>query len=401
MKRSLFTFAAVAIGVPLVLIALCAMTPSAQAASREEMISQVESRQLPDHGGLDAYTMTQLLAKLHVPGVSVAVIHNFRIEWAQAWGTVDMATRTPVRTDTLFQAASISKAVAAMASMKAIQDGRFGLDQDINSILKSWQLPTGNFTRNQAVTPRLLMSHTSGLGDGFGFPGYAPGVATPTIIQILDGLPPSNVGPVRLEREPLTAFRYSGGGALVEQLALTDALQKPFPEIMEALVLEPLGMKDSTFEQPLPAAMTGRAARAHDANGRRFDVPWNVMPELAAAGLWTTPADLARFMIDVQKSLSRQSNVVLSQRMAEEMVTPVGLGPFAVGFTIERRGQGWYFGHNGGNVGYQSTALVHRAKGYGVVVMTNGDSGRALVDEIVARVARADRWDTLDKELVQ
>ena len=125
------------------------------------------------------------------------------------------------------------------------------------------------------------------------------------------------------------------------------------------------------------------------------------MPELAAAGLWTTPTDLARFMIDVQKSLSSQSNVVLSQRTAEEMVTPVGVGPFAVGFTIEKRGQGWYFGHNGGNLGYQSTALAHRAKGCGVVVMTNGDNGRALVDEIVARVARAYRGDTLDKELVQ
>jgi CubicO group peptidase (beta-lactamase class C family) len=312
-----------------------------------------------------------------------------------------MANQTPIRTDTLFQAASISKAVAAMASLKAIQDGRFGLDQDINSILTSWKLPTGNFTKNRVVTPRLLMSHTSGLGDGFGFPGYAPGVAMPTIVQILDGLPPSNVGSVRLEREPLTTFMYSGGGALVEQLALTDTLQKPFPEIMKALVLEPLGMKDSTYEQPLPAALTGRAARAHDVNGHRLDVPWNVMPELAAAGLWTTATDLARFMIDVQKSLSSQSNVVLSQRTAEEMVTPVGIGPFAVGFTIEKRGQGWYFGHNGGNVGYQSTALAHRAKGYGVIVMTNSDNGRVLVDEIVTRVARAYGWDTLDKELVQ
>jgi CubicO group peptidase (beta-lactamase class C family) len=145
------------------------------------------------------------LKQFNVPGVSIAVIKDFKIDWAKGYGVADAATGQPVTTETLFQAASISKPVAAMASLKAVQDGRFKLDQDINTVLKSWQLPESQFTRERAVTPRMLMSHTSGTGDGFGFP-------LPTIVQILDGLRPSNLPRVRLERPPMTGFKYSGGG---------------------------------------------------------------------------------------------------------------------------------------------------------------------------------------------
>ena len=117
---------------------------------------------------------------------------DFKIEWARGYGVADVETGVSVTGDTMFQAASISKTIAAMSSMKAIQEGRFKLDQDVNTILKSWKLPVGEFTKERAVTPRTLMSHTSGTGDGFGFPGYAVGAPVPTVVQILDGQPPSN-----------------------------------------------------------------------------------------------------------------------------------------------------------------------------------------------------------------
>jgi len=348
---------------------------------------------------LDDATVQALLAQFHVPGVSIAVIKDFKIDVAKGYGVADVETGAAVTTDTMFQAASISKTIAAMSSLKAIQDGRFTLDQDVNTILKSWKLPGGEFTKDRAVTPRMLMSHTSGTGDGFGFPGYAPETAVPTIPQILDGVPPSNRPKVRLERPPLTGFKYSGGAVMIEQLALTDAAGKPFEQLAREWVLTPLGMANSTYEQPLPASRRQQAARAHDRQGQRMDAPWHVYPEQAAAGLWTTPTDLAKFLIDVQSSLVGKSSRVLKQSTMQEMVTPVGVGPFAVGFQIEKRGEGWYFMHGGSNWGFQCDMIAHRAKGYGVVIMTNGDNGGALIRELRMRIEREYNWDVFDKPI--
>ncbi|MBI3695044.1 MAG: beta-lactamase family protein [Acidobacteria bacterium] len=364
-----------------------------------QIVKVIEDRQVPNRQGLDPYTLREIMDRLHVPGLSVAIVKDFKLHWAKGWGLADVETGVPVDTETMFQAASMSKPVAAMASLKAVQEGKFGLDQDVNTILKSWKVPASPFTKDNPVTPRELMSHTSGTGDGFGFPGYPPSVPLPTLTQILDGLPPSNVGKVRLERPPLTGFKYSGGGVTIQQLALTDVVGKPFPQLMRDSVLDPIGMTNSTFEQPLPPEREKQAARAHDASGRAKDARWHVYPEMAAAGLWTTPTDLAKLVIEVQMALLGRSNRVLSQTMMQEMVTPVGVGPFAVGFMIEKQGEGWYFGHGGSNWGFQSDMVAHRVKGYGVVIMTNGDSGGMLAREVRERAARAYGWDTLDKPI--
>jgi CubicO group peptidase (beta-lactamase class C family) len=364
-----------------------------------QVIKVIEDRQLPNRQGFDPYTLPEIMDRLHVPGLSVAVVKDFRIHWAKGWGLADADAGVPVNTETMFQAASMSKPVAAMASLRAVQEGKFGLDQDINTILKSWRLPASQLTGDNAVTPRALMSHTSGTGDGFGFPGYLPSTPLPTLPQILDGLPPSNVGKVRLERPPLTGFKYSGGGVTIQQLALTDALEKPFPQIMREDVLDPIGMTNSTFEQPLPREREKQAARAHSSSGRVMEDRWHVYPEMAAAGLWTTPTDLAKLLIEVQMALLGRSSRVLTQTVMQEMITPVGVGPYAVGFMIEKRGEGWYFGHGGSNWGFRSVMLAHRVKGYGVVIMTNGDSGGMLAQEVRERVGRAYGWDEFDKPI--
>ncbi len=368
-------------------------TPAAQ-------IARVEAPQSPNRQGLDPYTLPQLMERFHIPGVSIAVVKDFQVYWVKTYGVADVSAGTPVTPETRFQAASISKPVTAFAVMRSVEAGKLSLDEDVNRYLKSWKVPENEFTRGRPVTLRALLSHTSGTGDGFGFPGYAPSEERPTLVQILNGKPPSNVGAVTWERPPFTAYKYSGGGITIVQLILQDVYGKPFHQIMRQLVLEPVGMTNSTYEQPLSADADRNAARAHNGSGKAMDAKWHVYPEHAAAGLWTTPADLVKLGIELQKALRGESKL-LSRAAGLEMVAPTGTGPFAIGFSVEKRGEGWYFMHGGANWGFQCDLLMHRLKGYGVAVMTNSDSGGHIIWEIEPRVAAAANWDTLDKAVPQ
>ena len=363
---------------------------------------RIEGAQDPSRQGLDPLTIEEVMERFGVPGMSVAVFRDFEVHWAKGYGTADVVSGAPVDTETLFQAASISKPVTAMAALTAVEEGRFSLDEDINAILRSWQLPGNGFTDERPVTPRMLFSHTAGTGDGHGFPGYEPDAPRPTAVQILRGDAPSNVGAVSMVRPPLTAMHYSGGGTTIMQLALTDIFDEPFPEVMRRRVLEPVGMTRSTYQQPLPAALDENAARAHDRDGTAMgDAKWHVYSAMAAAGLWTTPTDLARFAIDVQKAARGDTGRVLTRSRVQEMLTPVGVGSYAVGFRIEQLGEGWYFSHSGGNWGFVCHLIAHKAKGYGLAVMTNSAGGAAVMQEVVERVQRAYGWDVLDKPVLR
>ena len=368
----------------------------AQSRTPADYMRAIEGVQAsPGDNGLGALTIEELMERFNVPGVSVAVIRDFDIHWAKGYGVADVATGARVDTETVFQAASISKPVAAMAALRAIQDGLFSLDDDINDVLESWTLDGGAFTSARPVTPRSLLSHTSGLGDGFGFPGYDPSEARPTVVQILDGHELSNVGPVFMERPPMTFMEYSGGGVTVMQQALTDARGRPFVDIMRDDVLTPIGMLNSSYEQPIAPERDRNAASAHDRQGRSRGSKWHVYPELAAAGLWTTATDLALFAIEVQKSAIGESNRVLSRATVQEMLSPVGVGPYAVGFAISRLGEGWYFSHGGSNWGFRCNLIAHKVKGYGLAIMTNADQGGALASELSRRIQLAYEWDSV------
>lgn len=382
-----------------VLAALLLSCARMGAQGPDSFIAAIEGPQSGREGELPALTLAAAMQKIGVPGLSVAVIKDFDIHWTRAYGVADVATGARVTPDTLFQAASISKPVTAMAVLKAVQDGRFGLDDDVNRMLTSWKVPAGEATAKQPVTLRGLLSHTSGTDDGFGFPGYKPGAPVPTLVQILNGESPSNVGAVLVKRAPLTAHKYSGGGLTLVQLLLTDAVKRPFPDVMRDWVLTPLGMAHSAYEQPLPAARDRSAARAHDRSGAARDAKWHVYPELAAAGLWTTAPDLARFGIELQKSLQGRSNRVLTRATVVEMASPVGVGPFGLGIQIAKNGEGWYLQHGGSNWGFQCLLIVHKLKGYGFAAMANSDSGGRLIAELQQRVAAAYKWDSLDKPL--
>ena len=375
---------------------LCLETPLEAQISALSAQAAIELAQTqPGEDGLGTSTVAELMEEFGVPGISVAVIQDFKIHWAKAYGVADVETGQLVDIETMFQAASISKPVAAMGVLRAVQDGLFSLDDDINDILESWTLDGREFTRNRPVTPRTLTSHTSGLGDGFGFPGYDPEQPLPTTVQILEGHELSNVGSVFMEREPLTFYEYSGGGVTVMELALSDVRRRPFVDVLQEGVLAPIGMTRSSYAQPISPEHNQNAARAHDNNGESRGPKWHVYPEHAAAGLWTTPTDLARLILEVQRSARGESNRVLSQSMIQEMLNPVGVGPFAVGFTVSKIGEGWYFSHGGSNWGFRALMLAHKVKGYGLVVMTNADQGSTVINEISRRIQYTYNWDSV------
>ena len=163
---------------------------------------------------------------------------------------------------------------------------------------------------------------------------------------------------------------------------------------MQDEVLGPIGMTRSSFRQPISPEHDRNAARAHSSEGTSKGAKWHVYPEMAAAGLWTTPTDLARFALEVQRSAIGESNRVLSRTTVQEMLSPVGVGSFAVGFGVSKIGQGWYFSHGGSNWGFRATLLAHKVKGYGLAIMTNADQGGAVMSEISRRIQMAYEWDS-------
>ncbi len=335
-----------------------------------------------------AMTLSDRMAALHVPGVSIAVIHEGKLEWARGFG-VSKIGGPEVTPNTLFQAASISKPVTAMGVLHWVQMGKLELDVDVNRSLKSWRIPSNSFTDQKPVTLRELLSHTAGM-TVHGFPGYAGGVPLPTLGQILDGLPPANTPAIRVDVVPGTIWRYSGGGFVVAQQLLEDVTGEPFARVMQEAVLRPIGMSHSSFEQPLPPSRLAKAAIPYGGAGTPIKGGPHVYPEMAPAGLWTTPSDLARFALEIQRSLRGQSNRVLSVPMTQQMLTR-GLNDWGLGLRIVGGKQHPAFEHSGANAGYQCELTAYNA-GDGAVVMTNGDNGIQLAEDLRRTIAHEYGW---------
>jgi CubicO group peptidase (beta-lactamase class C family) len=355
--------------------------------------------------GQPALPLGTAMTHAGVPAVSVAVITGGEVSETAAWG-VACAGESPAATPgTLFQAASISKPVAAACTLRLVADGAFGLDEPVDELLRSWQVPA-NGTWRPRLTVRQLLSHTAGLTVS-AFPGYPPGTAIPSLTDVLAGR--GNTLPVRVASLPGVQFSYAGGGYCVLQQLLTDVTGLPFPELARELVLGPAGMLDSAYAQPLPAGQQRLAAAGHRNGPAPVAGRWHVYPEMAAAGLWSTPADLARFALAIQRSLAAGSagagasasagggadagGALLPAELAALMIEPAapnvrcGLGLFSEG-----SGGSLRFGHTGGNEGFVCEMTGYATGGIGAVVMTNADLGVPLVKGVLAGIARAGDW---------
>jgi CubicO group peptidase (beta-lactamase class C family) len=340
------------------------------------------------------------LKHYRIPGVSIAVINNYEVEWEEGYGVLEAGGTASVTPDTLFQAASISKPVVAATALYYVEKGILGLDEDVNSRLRTWKIPENQWTRKDKVTLRRILSHTAGLTVS-GFPGYAEGKELPTLPQILDGAKPANTPPVKVDVEIGSRFRYSGGGYAVLQQLLVDVLGRPFPNIVRDAVLIKLDMRQSTYEQPLPVNLSAKAASGHRPDGSVVPGRWHTYPEMAAAGLWTTPTDLALFARELMLADLGKSDRILSEVMVGLMLTPVkdeaGLGLF-----VRERGKDLSFSHSGGNEGFRCFMIGYPHRGQGAVVMTNSDLGGDLYSEILRSLSAEYGWPDfkpLEKEV--
>ncbi len=360
----------------------------------DKQIRAVESGLLPGfviHGRpLRLMRLDDRMRHHGVPGVSIAVVGDSSIAWARGFGVANARSGEPVTAETLFQAASVSKPVAAMAALRLVEEGLAELDQDVNERLKTWTVPNGDYTRDSKVTLRRLLTHTAGL-NATGFTGYDVGTKLPTVAQVLDGEPPANSVPVRVSAVPGTVWSYSGGGYIVMQLLLQDISGKTFPQLVKTTVFDKLEMARSTFEQPLPARLEKAAATGHSADGEPVSGGWRVYPELAAAGLWTTPSDLSRLIIALQRSLSGLGESALSEETARSMILPQQAG-WGLGFQVGTTGAANWFTHTGHNEGFTCYLFAYAESGEGAVVMTNSDHSDELVLEILRGIAHVYGW---------
>lgn len=341
-------------------------------------------------------TLSERMKRFNVPGMSIAVIHEGKVEWARAYGVTQIGG-APVTTDTLFQAGSISKPVAAMGALKLVELGKLKLDEDVNAKLTSWKVPENEFTKEKKVTLHGILTHSAGL-TVHGFPGYATTEQVPTLVQVLDGVkPPANTDPIRVDITPGTKWRYSGGGFTVMQLMMVDVTGKSFPQIESDYVLKPLGMSHSTYEQPLPKAMQSSAATPYYPNLQAVPGGAHTYPEMAAAGLWTTASDLARFAIGVQEALAGKRNPVLSQAMQRQMVSKQ-FEDWGLGFGVGGQGDTEVFRHNGVDEGFDAYLFAYSNTGNGVAIMFNANNTNALANEIQRAIAKEYNWPDFKQE---
>ena len=329
------------------------------------------------------------MAHYHVPGLSLACIHNGAVEWTQAFGVARVGGE-PLTPETLFQAGSISKSVTALAVLRLVEQGKLNLDADVNQYLRSWKIPANRFTEQKKVTLRELLSHTAG-ATVHGFEGYTAGERVPTLVQVLKGESPANSAPVTIDFVPGTSFNYAGGGYAIIQQILIDVTGETFPDLMQEVVLQPLRMIHSTFQQPIPEKLRPLIAMPYDKDGKPIEGGPHTYPEMAPAGLWTTPSDLALFALAIQDALAGKPGATVSPATAHEMLRPVRRKDYALGFAIDGNGPNRYFWHPGVNAGFVALFFAYE-KGDGVALMTNAQNTKAPGLEIVRAIAKQYGW---------
>lgn|SRR5690606_18665934 len=335
------------------------------------------------------WSLTERMEYYKTPAVSIAVIQDSKILWSKAYGWADKTKNLKATTKTRFQAASMSKPINALAFVRLAEQGKVDLFSDINAYLRTWKFPYDTISQGKIIHVANLLSHTAGLSV-HGFRGYHIQDTLPTLIEVIEGKKPANSAPIKALRAPSEKFEYSGGGTTISQLVLQEIVGEPYSQFMERYILTPLHMCNSSYRHTWSEEEGSPFAVAH-VHGTPVDGQYRLYPEQAAAGLWTTPEDLARYVIELQNALNKKTTKLISHASAILKLTPyqnptVGLGDFV----IDKEGQK-YFTHGGINEGFVGQYVGSFDGKYGAVVMTNGGDFD-LVNEILNSIAITYKW---------
>lgn len=332
-----------------------------------------------------------------VPGLSIAVMDDFDIEWEKYYGVKNIETAQPLTDETIFQAGDLSQFISALGSLYYVEQGKIDLDTDINAYLESWKIPSYDILYKEKITLRRLLTHSAGFFQ-VEFPGYGHDEPVPDLIQVIKGEKPAENPPLYPTYEPGSEVLRSDAGFVILQLLLEDISGRSFSEVMDEVVFSRGQMKNSTFENPLPESWKPRSATGHDREGNPLPGKAKIYPEVAALGLWTTVSDYAEMILDIVETARGTGNSVISTRLAREMLTPQ-LGLQAMAVHVEGEGDWIHFLLSGHCSGFDSFFVFYPQKGQGIVAMTNSSNGIYLIEEVLRAVASAYNWpDFLPEE---
>ncbi|MDQ0968958.1 CubicO group peptidase (beta-lactamase class C family) [Flavobacterium sp. W4I14] len=364
----------------------------------EDRIRQVENGLTENIQTSDSAPSNLLERMKHfkVQGLSIAVIKDYKVDFAKGYGFADTEKKIRVSDKTLFQAASISKSLNSLAILKLFKDRNLDLYADINTYLKSWKFPYDSISKGKKINMANLLSHTAGL-NVHGFGGYEAGKPLPSVIQILNGESPANSDAVHSLFVPGTRQEYSGGGTTISQLVLTDITGQQYENYLMEQVLKPLGMLSSTFAQPPLGIRQELLSAGYDGDGKEVKGKYHIYPEQAAAGLWTNPRDLAKYIIETQLAYQGKSAKVLDQQTTKLRLSPyMNKNGAALGVFVEDYDGIKYFGHGAGNAGFTGGYYGSFEGGNGLVVMVNSDNGE-IVQELINSISNVYGFKGLSK----
>jgi CubicO group peptidase (beta-lactamase class C family) len=368
--------------------------PANAAQSIRHTIQRVESGLLPANiivgEPVKTFTMADRMRYFNVPGVSIAVMKDHKIEWAKSYGVKEAGKIDPVGLNTMFQAASMSKPITSMIALKLEEENKIELKRDINQQLKRWHIPENEYTRQAAVTPELLMLHMGGINVP-SFPGYSVSDSIPDVITILNGVPPSNTEAVKVIYAPNTKWSYSGGGYTILQFLMEEVTGLSFAKLMEKYLFDPLKLQHTTFEHNLSVDQQNLIAKGHLEDGKVVVGGYHKYPEKAAAGLWTTPMDYAEMIIELEKSYEGASDKIIRPETSRKMLKKYR-GDMALGIVMKNSGDSTALAYGGWNEGYMCDVYSYLESGSGVVIMTNSNNGYMLIQEIYRSLATEYRW---------